>query len=70
MPNTSSHSYDPESTCDFHMGAPGHATKKCRPLMEEIKKLIRDGILTQEQVQLWITNMADPDVKLIGDKED
>ncbi|KAL4379378.1 hypothetical protein GQ457_02G024970 [Hibiscus cannabinus] len=51
MPNTFSHNYDPDNTCDFHMGAPEHAIKKCRPLMEEIKKFISSGILTEELVQ-------------------
>ncbi|KAL4318595.1 hypothetical protein GQ457_18G010490 [Hibiscus cannabinus] len=55
MPNPSAHSYDPDSTCDFHMEAPGHATKKCRPLMDETKKLVNNGILTEEPVQQWKT---------------
>ncbi|KAL4388490.1 hypothetical protein GQ457_09G017510 [Hibiscus cannabinus] len=35
------------------MGAPGHSTKKCRPLLEEIKKLVNEGVLTQDLIQQW-----------------
>ncbi|KAL4379018.1 hypothetical protein GQ457_02G030350 [Hibiscus cannabinus] len=53
MPDPTAHSFDPRSTCDFHMGAPGHSTKKCRPLLDEIKKLTNEGVLTQDLIQQW-----------------
>ncbi|KAL4335146.1 hypothetical protein GQ457_07G005640 [Hibiscus cannabinus] len=52
-PDLTAHNFDPESTCDFHMGAPGHSTRKCRPLMDEIKKLVNNGVLTQDLIQQW-----------------
>ncbi|KAE8702521.1 hypothetical protein F3Y22_tig00110482pilonHSYRG00238 [Hibiscus syriacus] len=36
----SAYGYDPNSACDFHMGALGHPTDKCIPLMEEIENLV------------------------------
>ncbi|KAL4291643.1 hypothetical protein GQ457_14G014670 [Hibiscus cannabinus] len=47
MPDPTADSFDPWNTCDFHMGASGYSTKKCRPLMDEIKKLAIEGVLTQ-----------------------
>ncbi|KAL4342593.1 hypothetical protein GQ457_08G002670 [Hibiscus cannabinus] len=52
-PDLTAHNFDPESTCDFHMGALGHSTRKCRPLMDEIKKLVNNGVLTQDLIQQW-----------------
>ncbi|KAL4335362.1 hypothetical protein GQ457_07G007850 [Hibiscus cannabinus] len=32
-----------------------HSIRKCRPLMEEIKKLVNGGVLTQDLIQQWKT---------------
>ncbi|KAE8687258.1 hypothetical protein F3Y22_tig00111022pilonHSYRG00364 [Hibiscus syriacus] len=49
----SAYGYDPNSAYDFHLGALGHHTDKCIPLMEEIEKLVDKGVLTREMIEKW-----------------
>ncbi|EOY03683.1 Gag-pro-like protein [Theobroma cacao] len=51
--NPSARNYDANAKCDYHMGAIGHLTEKCRQLKEKIENLIRDGSFTLELMECW-----------------
>jgi len=49
VPNPLPPWYRPDQNCTFHQGAPGHDTKQCYPLKEEVQKLIRKNLIPFEE---------------------
>src|SRR4051812_42411138 len=42
--------YKVDAHCAFHQNAPGHTVENCYPLMSEVQKLVRSGMLTFKDV--------------------
>ena len=40
--------YKPDLHCAFHQGAPDHVIENCYPLMYEVQKLIKSGMMSFE----------------------
>lgn len=55
VPNPLPSWYRPDLNCDFHQGAPGHDTKQCYALKEEVQKLSENNTGFFE----------DPDIKVL-----
>ncbi|XP_017972534.1 PREDICTED: uncharacterized protein LOC108661152 [Theobroma cacao] len=58
IPNPSARNYNPNAKCDYHMGAIGHSTEKCRQLKEKIENLMKDGTLTLELMERWKSTLS------------
>lgn len=47
--------YKPEAICAFHQGAPGHDTENCYALKVEVQKIINNGILSFQDLNLNVS---------------